>query len=105
MPALKKEEVDQLLREVPPRCTACGADIRRNYCRQHDVFVTEFHEDDCINAEHVGHRGYDENSPAIGRFEGWIWERDHGSYRIGGTRGPIDSSSLPDPKPVDVKPL
>lgn len=91
MPSLTKQAVLVMLADES-ECTVCGCVVHRQYCRQCDEYCTEGHHVDCDLAEHIGHRGYDEHAPSNGNFMGWIYERDHGSYRIGGTRGPATNA-------------
>lgn len=103
MPSLMAEAVDKLIAQSAGTCDACGKTLHHNYCRQCDEYTEDGHERGCKKAEHVNHRGYDEHAPAIGRFAGWIYERDHGSYRLNAPRGP--NPDKVEPKPVSTKPL
>lgn len=59
MPLLNRLTLDAMLK-VSRRCRSCGADVRRNYCREHDEFFWDFHKEGCPeetdHREHVTYR-------------------------------------------------
>lgn len=63
MPLLQIASLEALNRNPPRRCETCGQAVRRNYCRQCDVYFEAGHNgagvDDVVcNNEHDTHRTY-----------------------------------------------
>ncbi len=66
MPLLDEGDLEAMRARPPETCPKCRATVRRNYCRQCDVFFSDGHQDDCpeMNPDdpwsdnHQGHRTY-----------------------------------------------
>ena len=66
MPLLSKEDLERLRKETPRDCDYCKQQVKKNYCRQCDLFFYQGHKSDCPEMDqtrpygenHDGHRTY-----------------------------------------------
>lgn len=61
MPLLSESQIEEL-RKSARRCTVCGEQLLKDYCRQDDEFFERGHHPNCAirgqEDEHANHRAY-----------------------------------------------
>ena len=55
---LSKDDLDRMRKELPRDCPRCWAEVRRNYCRDCDVYFFDGHNHGCPDTDAKAHRAH-----------------------------------------------
>ena len=79
---LSSADLERMRKEPPRDCLGCGTEVKRNYCRDCDVFFFDGHGHSCTDTDaraHRAHRTYRDFSITMEDDEGTkiaAWEAE-----------------------------